>query len=83
MGGFIAARQPVIDLLRQRARPYLFSNALAPALVGGAIAGLRLIADGDDLRARLVANASKGARAPSKPARPMKRAIISRRTPSE
>ena len=37
MGGFVAARQPLIDLLRQRARPYLFSNALAPALVGGAI----------------------------------------------
>ena len=46
MGGFVAARQPVISLLPQRARPYLFSNALAPALVGCAIEGLRLIAEG-------------------------------------
>ena len=59
MGGFVAARQPLIDLLRQRARPYLFSNALAPALVGGAIEGLRLIAEGDDLRNRLEANAAR------------------------
>ena len=35
MGGFIAAAQPVIDLLRQRARPYLFSNSLAPAVTAG------------------------------------------------
>ena len=59
MGGFVAARQPVIDLLRQRARPYLFSNALAPALVGGAIEGLRLVAQGDALRDRLERNARR------------------------
>ena len=59
MGGFVAAKQPVIDLLRQRARPYLFSNALAPALVGGAMAGLRLIEQGDDLRDRLEGNAAR------------------------
>ena len=58
MGGFVAARKPVVDLLRQRARPYLFSNALAPALVGGARAGLRLIEDGDELRVRLEENAA-------------------------
>ena len=57
MGGFVAARQPVIDLLRQRARPYLFSNALAPALVGGALAGLELIERGEELRLRLAENA--------------------------
>ncbi len=51
MGGFVAARQNIIDLLRQRARPYLFSNALAPALLGGARQALRLVADGDALRA--------------------------------
>ncbi len=56
MGGFVAARQNVVDLLRQRARPYLFSNALAPALVEGARAGLVLARAGDDLRARLEAN---------------------------
>jgi glycine C-acetyltransferase len=57
MGGFIAARQNVVDLLRQRARPYLFSNALAPALVGGAREALRLVRSGDDLRATLESNA--------------------------
>ena len=57
MGGFVAARQNIVDLLRQRARPYLFSNALAPALVGGALQAIRLVADGDALRERLVENA--------------------------
>jgi len=57
MGGFVAARQPIVDLLRQRARPYLFSNALAPALIGGAMAGLRLIEEGDQRRTRLAENA--------------------------
>jgi glycine C-acetyltransferase len=59
MGGFVAGRRPLVDLLRQRARPYLFSNALAPALIGGARAGLRLVADGDDRRARLFRNAER------------------------
>ena len=36
MGGFVAADQPIVDLLRQRARPYLFSNSLAPPLAAGA-----------------------------------------------
>ncbi len=57
MGGFVAARQNIVDLLRQRARPYLFSNALAPALLGGARQALRLVAHGDALRSRLVDNA--------------------------
>jgi glycine C-acetyltransferase len=59
MGGFIAARRPVVDLLRQRARPYLFSNALAPGLVGGARAALALARDGDDLRDRLRRNSER------------------------
>jgi glycine C-acetyltransferase len=59
MGGFVAARQNIVDLLRQRARPYLFSNALAPALLGGARQALRLVADGDTLRTRLVENAAR------------------------
>ncbi len=59
MGGFVAARQNIVDLLRQRARPYLFSNALAPALLGGARQALRLVADGDGLRERLVGNATR------------------------
>jgi len=59
MGGFVAARQNIVDLLRQRARPYLFSNALAPALLGGARQALRLVAVGDALRERLVENAAR------------------------
>jgi len=59
MGGFVAARQSIVDLLRQRARPYLFSNALAPALLGGARQALRLVADGDELRGRLVENTAR------------------------
>lgn len=59
MGGFVAARRGVIDLLRQRARPYLFSNALAPALVGGAMSGLKLAREGDERRARLDANSRR------------------------
>ncbi len=57
MGGFIASRQPIINLLRQRARPYLFSNALAPGLLGGARAAIRLARSGDERRSRLEANA--------------------------
>ena len=56
-GGFVAAAQPVIDMLRQRSRPYLFSNALPPMLVGGAINALELARAGDDLRAKLRQNA--------------------------
>ncbi len=57
LGGYIAGPQPVIDLLRQRARPYLFSNALPPAVVGAALAALDIIETADDLRAQLTANA--------------------------
>ena len=58
LGGYIAGPQPVIDLLRQRARPYLFSNALPPAITAAGIAALRLVRDGDDLRAQLFQNAA-------------------------
>ncbi len=58
IGGYIAGPQPVIDLLRQRARPYLFSNALPPAVVAASITALRLVEEGDDLRARLFENAA-------------------------
>lgn len=57
MGGYIAAAGPIIELLRQRARPYLFSNALTPALVGGARQAIALVRDGAALRASLHANA--------------------------
>lgn len=57
LGGYIAGPQPVIDVLRQQARPYLFSNALPPAVVGAALAALDIIETANDLRERLFANA--------------------------
>ncbi|MGY6695672.1 MAG: glycine C-acetyltransferase [Roseinatronobacter sp.] len=58
LGGYIAGPQPVIDLLRQRARPYLFSNALPPAIVAAGITALDLVEQADDLRAQLFENAA-------------------------
>ncbi len=57
-GGFIAARAPVVDMLRNKGRPYLFSNSVAPALVAGAIEAIQLARDGAELRARLFDNAA-------------------------
>lgn len=57
-GGYVSSRREIVDLLRQRARPYLFSNTLAPAIVAGTLAALDLLEQSDELRARLVANAS-------------------------
>jgi len=57
LGGYVAGPQPVIDLLRQRARPYLFSNALPPAIVAAGIAAIDLVEQADDLRAALFDNA--------------------------
>jgi glycine C-acetyltransferase len=57
LGGYIAGPQAVIDLLRQRARPYLFSNALPPAIVAAGLAALDLVEAADDLRAQLFENA--------------------------
>ena len=57
VGGYIAGPRAVIDLLRQRARPYLFSNSLPPAVVAAGIAAIDLVERADDLRARLFANA--------------------------
>jgi len=56
MGGYIAGPQAVIDLLRQRARPYLFSNALPPAIVAAGIEALVLVEQGHDLRTQLSEN---------------------------
>ena len=58
LGGFVAGPRAVVDLLRQRARPYLFSNALAPAIAGGALAAIDLAEgpEGEERRARLAAN---------------------------
>jgi glycine C-acetyltransferase len=57
-GGYTSGRQEIIDLLRQRSRPYLFSNSVAPAVVGASLAVLDLLEGGDDLRARLRQNTS-------------------------
>jgi len=53
MGGFVAAAQPIVDLLRQRARPYLFSNSLAPPVAAGALKALEIAIAADDRRALL------------------------------
>ena len=58
-GGYIAGPREVIDLLRQRARPYLFSNALAPAIVSATRVALGLVRDGSALRATLRRNAAR------------------------
>jgi glycine C-acetyltransferase len=52
-GGYTSGRQEIIDLLRQRSRPYLFSNSVAPAVVGASLKVLDILVYGDDLRARL------------------------------
>jgi glycine C-acetyltransferase len=55
-GGYTSGRKEIIDLLRQRSRPYLFSNSVAPAVVGASLRALDLLESGDDLRARLREN---------------------------
>ncbi|GAB5439877.1 MAG: glycine C-acetyltransferase [Fuerstiella sp.] len=55
-GGYTAARQPIVDLLRQRSRPYLFSNTLAPPIAAASLKTLELLSTSGDLRDRLRAN---------------------------
>ncbi|GAA5192855.1 glycine C-acetyltransferase [Ferrimonas gelatinilytica] len=57
-GGFTSGKKEVIDWLRQRSRPYLFSNSLAPAIVSASIRVLEMMAEGDALRAKLWDNAA-------------------------
>ncbi|HKT57759.1 MAG TPA: glycine C-acetyltransferase [Microbacterium sp.] len=57
-GGYVAAHQEIVDLLRQRARPYLFSNSLAPSIVSATMTALDLVAQSGELRERLEHNAS-------------------------
>jgi len=56
MGGFTTGKKYVIEMLRQRSRPYLFSNSLAPAIVGASIAVLDLLSETTELRDKLEAN---------------------------
>ena len=53
MGGFIAGPKAAIDLLRQRARPYLFSNSLAPAVAAGSLKAIEIAESADELRTKL------------------------------
>jgi glycine C-acetyltransferase len=55
-GGYTSGRREIVRLLRQRSRPYLFSNTIAPAIVVGSLKALELLTQSDDLRARLRAN---------------------------
>ena len=57
-GGYVSSRQEVIDLLRQRSRPYLFSNSVSPAVVTASLRVLDMLANGAALRAQLRANAA-------------------------
>ncbi|WP_306233128.1 glycine C-acetyltransferase [Agrococcus beijingensis] len=58
-GGYIAARAEIVDLLRQRSRPYLFSNALAPSVVAGSLAALDLVEGAGELREQLRDNTAR------------------------
>jgi glycine C-acetyltransferase len=58
MGGFVAARREVIQTLRQKSRPYLFSNTLAPAIAGASLSVLERLAASTELKDRLHANAA-------------------------
>jgi len=55
-GGFTSAKKEIVELLRQRSRPYLFSNTVAPTMVAGAVKAIELAAAGNDLRAQLREN---------------------------
>lgn len=59
MGGFVAGAQPVVDLLRQRARPYLFSNSLAPPVAAGALKAIEIAEAADDRRTLLAAHTDR------------------------
>ena len=59
MGGFTSGRKEIIDLLRQRSRPYLFSNSLAPSIVGASIAVMDMLSASSDLRDKLESNITR------------------------
>lgn len=58
-GGYTSARKEIVELLRQRSRPYLFSNTLAPMIAATSVAVLDLLESTKDLRERLFANAAR------------------------
>ncbi|MGE3306102.1 MAG: aminotransferase class I/II-fold pyridoxal phosphate-dependent enzyme, partial [Rhizobiaceae bacterium] len=57
--GYTSGRKQVVDWLRQRSRPYLFSNTLMPAIAGASLKVLDMLEQGDDLRRKLYANANR------------------------
>lgn len=59
MGGFTSAKKEIIDILRQRSRPYLFSNSLAPSIVGAATKVIDLLSSSTELRDKLEANSKQ------------------------
>jgi glycine C-acetyltransferase len=59
LGGFTTGRKEIIDMLRQRSRPYLFSNSLAPAIVGAGIEVFKILKESDELHTRLAANVTR------------------------
>ena len=56
MGGFTTGKKEIIDMLRQRSRPYLFSNSVAPSIVGASIEMFRMLGESDDLHTKLMEN---------------------------
>ncbi len=56
MGGFTTGPKEIIDMLRQRSRPYLFSNSVAPSIVGASIEMFKMLGESDDLHTRLMDN---------------------------
>src|ERR671933_1129596 len=55
-GGYVSGRREIVELLRQRSRPYLFSNSLAPSVTAASLKALELIGGSSDLRDKLAAN---------------------------
>jgi glycine C-acetyltransferase len=58
-GGYLSGRSEIVELCRQRSRPYLFSNSLAPSIAAAGIRALSLLQESDDARARLERNATR------------------------
>lgn len=56
MGGFTTGRKEIIDILRQRSRPYLFSNSVAPAIVGAALETFKMLDESNEIHDKLVEN---------------------------
>jgi len=56
LGGFTTGRKEIIELLRQRSRPYLFSNSLAPAIIGASLEVFKILKESDEIHDRLVEN---------------------------